>query len=126
MKQGMGDGGYCCWDGRQGVWVVVVILGTMWGLLLGWTTGIIVKNLTIASHLHMANNETYIRSPSEVCLSDSDSELLRPTPCQEEKEVPLNNNIGKQIGAFVDMHSEAVEQGMDDNVPDKIDGAKGK
>ncbi|GJR90676.1 hypothetical protein Tco_0214687 [Tanacetum coccineum] len=41
-----------------------------------------------------------------------------------EEEVPLNNNIGKQIGDFVDMPSEAVEQGMDANVPDEIDGAK--
>ncbi|GJR64366.1 hypothetical protein Tco_0010431 [Tanacetum coccineum] len=43
-----------------------------------------------------------------------------------EEEVPLNNNIGKQIGDFVDMPSEAVEQGMDVNVPDEIDGAKGE
>ncbi|GJZ41451.1 hypothetical protein Tco_0588337 [Tanacetum coccineum] len=107
----------------------------------------------------MANNETYTYSPSEVCLSDSESELLIPTPwfdefknekrvkgwrqefewkrslfeidfmfdinafdldkgtdvmkdkvSQEhvcEEEVPLNNNIGKQIGDFVDMPSEA-------------------
>ncbi|GKE11846.1 hypothetical protein Tco_1415397 [Tanacetum coccineum] len=43
-----------------------------------------------------------------------------------EEEVPLNNNIGKQIGDFVDMPSEAVEQRMDANVPDEIDGAKGE
>ncbi|GJW23765.1 hypothetical protein Tco_0034387 [Tanacetum coccineum] len=43
----------------------------------------------------MANNETYTCSPSEVCLSDSDK-----------------------------MPSEAVEQGMDDDVPDEINGAK--
>ncbi|GJX44052.1 hypothetical protein Tco_0260728 [Tanacetum coccineum] len=42
------------------------------------------------------------------------------------EEVPLNNNIGKQIGHFVDMPSEAVEQGMDATVPDEIDGAKGE
>nr|GEX48111.1 hypothetical protein [Tanacetum cinerariifolium] len=41
-----------------------------------------------------------------------------------EEEVPLNNNIGKQIGDFVDMPSEAVKQGMDANVPDEIDSAK--
>nr|GEV20112.1 hypothetical protein [Tanacetum cinerariifolium] len=41
-----------------------------------------------------------------------------------EEEVPLNNNIGKQIGDFVDMSSEAVKQGMNANVPDEIDGAK--
>ncbi|GKA54866.1 hypothetical protein Tco_0753815 [Tanacetum coccineum] len=110
----------------------------------------------------MANNETYTCSPSEVCLSDSDSELLIPTPWSDEsknekrakrwreefewkrslfeidftfginafdldkgtdvmkdkvsqknvceEEVPLNNNIGKQIGDFVDMSSEALEQ----------------
>ncbi|GJR43632.1 hypothetical protein Tco_1311735 [Tanacetum coccineum] len=81
----------------------------------------------------MANNETYTCSPSEICLSDSDSELLTPTSWSDEsknekrekrtdvmkdtvslknmceKEVPLNNNIGKQIGDFVDMPSEAVE-----------------
>ncbi|GJZ32086.1 hypothetical protein Tco_0577522 [Tanacetum coccineum] len=98
----------------------------------------------------MANNETYTCSPSEVCLSDSDSELLIPTSWSDEsknekrqkdkgtdvmkdkvsqenvceEEVPLNNNIGKQICDFVDMPSEAVEQGMDANVPDEIDGAK--
>ncbi|GJU27686.1 hypothetical protein Tco_1166307 [Tanacetum coccineum] len=100
----------------------------------------------------MANNETYTCSPSEVCLSDSDSDLLIPTPWSDEsknekgqkggeknsngkdpckknvceEEVPLNNNIGKQIGDFVDMPSEAVEQGMDATVPDEIDGAKGE
>ncbi|GKE09052.1 hypothetical protein Tco_1412603, partial [Tanacetum coccineum] len=87
----------------------------------------------------MDNNETYTCSPSEVCLSDSDNELLIPTLWSDEsknekraksqehvceEEVPLNNNIGKQIGDFVDMPSEAVEQGIDDNVPDEIDGAK--
>nr|GFD35469.1 hypothetical protein [Tanacetum cinerariifolium] len=45
---------------------------------------------------------------------------------QEEEEVPLNNNIGKHIGDFVDMPSEAVEQAMDANVPDEIDGDKGE
>ncbi|GJT77060.1 hypothetical protein Tco_1043785 [Tanacetum coccineum] len=43
-----------------------------------------------------------------------------------EEDVPLNNNIGKQIGDFVDMPSEAVEQEMDVSVPDEIDGAKGE
>ncbi|GJX84010.1 hypothetical protein Tco_0333491 [Tanacetum coccineum] len=43
-----------------------------------------------------------------------------------EEEVPLNNNIGKQIVDFVDMPSEAVKQGMDANVLDEIDGAKGE
>ncbi|GKD05010.1 hypothetical protein Tco_1179984 [Tanacetum coccineum] len=126
----------------------------------------------------MANNETYTCSPSEVCLSDFDSELLIPTPWSDEsknekrakrwreafewkrflfeidftfginafdldketdvmkdkvsqknvckEEVPLNNNIGKQIGDFVDMPSEAMKQGMDANVHDEIDGAKGE
>ncbi|GJW94424.1 hypothetical protein Tco_0174096 [Tanacetum coccineum] len=74
----------------------------------------------------MANNETEC-SLSEVCLSDSDSELLIPTPWSDEsknekrakrvmkdkvrqehvceKEVPLNNNIGKQNGDLVEMPS---------------------
>ncbi|GKE66156.1 hypothetical protein Tco_1520317, partial [Tanacetum coccineum] len=43
-----------------------------------------------------------------------------------EEKVPLNNNIGKQVGDFIDMPSEAVEQGMDATVPDEIDGAKGE
>ncbi|GJT87631.1 hypothetical protein Tco_1069348 [Tanacetum coccineum] len=34
----------------------------------------------------MANNETYTCSPSEVCLSDSDSELLIPTPWSDESK----------------------------------------
>ncbi|GJT16776.1 hypothetical protein Tco_0875482 [Tanacetum coccineum] len=93
----------------------------------------------------MANNETYTRSPSEVCLSDSDNELLIPTPWSDEtknekrakrtdvmkdkvsqEKVPLNNNIEKQIGDFIDMPSEAVKQGMDANVSDEIDSAKGE
>nr|GEV03656.1 hypothetical protein [Tanacetum cinerariifolium] len=40
-----------------------------------------------------------------------------------EEEVLLNNNIEKQSGDPVEMPSEAVEQGMDDHVPDEIDGA---
>nr|GEV19380.1 hypothetical protein [Tanacetum cinerariifolium] len=43
-----------------------------------------------------------------------------------EKDMPLNNNIGKQSGDFVEMPRKAVEQGMDDNVLDEIDNAKGK
>nr|GEW17681.1 hypothetical protein [Tanacetum cinerariifolium] len=43
-----------------------------------------------------------------------------------EENVTLNNSIGKQIGDFVDMHSEAVEQKMVANVPDEIDDAKGE
>nr|GFD05350.1 hypothetical protein [Tanacetum cinerariifolium] len=49
-------------------------------------------------------------------------EVSQENVCEEE--VPLNNNIGKQIGHFVYMHSEAVEQGMYANVLDEIDGAK--
>nr|GEW00394.1 shikimate O-hydroxycinnamoyltransferase [Tanacetum cinerariifolium] len=52
--------------------------------------------------------------------------LMKDKVSQEEEEVSLNNSIGKQIGAFVDMLSEAVEQRIDANVPDEIDGAKGK
>ncbi|GJU61913.1 hypothetical protein Tco_1243748 [Tanacetum coccineum] len=78
----------------------------------------------------MANNETYTCSPSEVCLSDSDnkgSEAMKDKVSQEhvcEEDVLLNNNIRKQSGELVEMPSEAVEQGMDDHVPDEIDGAK--
>nr|GEW40369.1 hypothetical protein [Tanacetum cinerariifolium] len=41
-----------------------------------------------------------------------------------EEEVLLNNNIGKQSGNLVEMPSEVVEQGMDDHLPNEIDGAK--
>ncbi|GKA79425.1 hypothetical protein Tco_0786021, partial [Tanacetum coccineum] len=41
-----------------------------------------------------------------------------------EEEVLLNNNVEKQSGDLVEMPSEAVEQWMDDNVPNEIDGAK--
>ncbi|GKC12182.1 hypothetical protein Tco_1008964 [Tanacetum coccineum] len=78
----------------------------------------------------MANNETYTCSPSEVCLSNSDNkgiEVIKDKVSQEhvcEEEVLLNNNIGQQSGDLVEMPSEAVEQGIDDHVPDEIDGAK--
>ncbi|GKA10740.1 hypothetical protein Tco_0690173 [Tanacetum coccineum] len=96
----------------------------------------------------MANNETEC-SPSDVCLLDSNSELLIPTPWSDESKnekkkgnevmkykvsqehvceeyVPLNNNIGKQSTDIVEMPSEVMEWGMDDHVPDEIDGAKGE
>ncbi|GJQ91169.1 putative ribonuclease H-like domain-containing protein [Tanacetum coccineum] len=60
---------------------------------------------------------------------DKGNEVMKDKVSQKnvcEEEVPLNNNIGKQIGHFVDMPSEAVEQGMDATVPDEIDGAKGE
>ncbi|GJV47463.1 hypothetical protein Tco_1437675 [Tanacetum coccineum] len=97
----------------------------------------------------MANNEITYLFTSEVCLPDPlIVRLLNTTPwlmspemkkakrtimkdmvsqknvCEEE--VPLNNNLGKQIGNLVDMPSEAVEKRMDANVPDEIDGAKGE
>ncbi|GKA25604.1 hypothetical protein Tco_0711713 [Tanacetum coccineum] len=98
----------------------------------------------------MANNETYTCSPSKVCLSESNSELLIPTPWSDEskmkkgqkdkgtevmkdkviqehvceEKVLLNSNIGKQSGDLVEMPSEAVEQGMDDHVSNEIDDAK--
>ncbi|GKD87924.1 hypothetical protein Tco_1359078 [Tanacetum coccineum] len=90
----------------------------------------------------MANNETEC-SRSEVCLSDSDSELLIPTPwsdeCKNEKKAKrwreefewkrslrgaLNNNIGKQSGDLIEMPSEVVEHEMYDHVLDEIDSAK--
>ncbi|GJX72831.1 hypothetical protein Tco_0311426 [Tanacetum coccineum] len=83
----------------------------------------------------MANNETEC-SPSEVCLSDSDNELLIPTPGlmsprmkkgKKDEEKNLNGkDPWKQNGNLVEMPSEVVEQGMDDHVPNEIDGAKGE
>ncbi|GKA87066.1 hypothetical protein Tco_0808777 [Tanacetum coccineum] len=60
---------------------------------------------------------------------DKGSDVMKDTVSQKnvcEEEVPLNNNIGKQIGDFKDMPSKAVEKRMDANVPDEIDGAKGE
>nr|GEW99885.1 putative reverse transcriptase domain-containing protein [Tanacetum cinerariifolium] len=60
---------------------------------------------------------------------DKGTDIMKDKVSQEyvcEEEVPLNNNIVKQIGDFVDMPDEAVEQGMDVNVLDEIDGAKGE
>nr|GEW01522.1 putative ribonuclease H-like domain-containing protein [Tanacetum cinerariifolium] len=60
---------------------------------------------------------------------DKGTNVMKETVSQKnvcKEEVPLNNNIGKQIGDFVDMPSEAVEKRMDANVPDEIDGAKGE
>ncbi|GJW45116.1 hypothetical protein Tco_0073915, partial [Tanacetum coccineum] len=51
------------------------------------------------------------------------TDVMKDTVSQKnvcEEEVPLNNNIGKQIGDFVDMPSEAVEQRMDANVHDEL------
>ncbi|GKE00749.1 hypothetical protein Tco_1388732 [Tanacetum coccineum] len=50
---------------------------------------------------------------------DKGTESMKDKVSQEhvcEEEVPLNNNIGKQIGDIVEMPSETVEQGMDDHV----------
>ncbi|GKA17139.1 hypothetical protein Tco_0696976 [Tanacetum coccineum] len=58
---------------------------------------------------------------------DKGTESVKDKVSQEhvcKEEVPLNNNIGKQSGDLVEMPSEAVKQGMDDHVPDEIDGAK--
>nr|GEV25561.1 hypothetical protein [Tanacetum cinerariifolium] len=60
---------------------------------------------------------------------DKGTDVMKDTVSQKsmcEEEVPFNNNIGKQIGDFVDMPSEAVKQRMDANMPDEIAGAKGE
>ncbi|GJS75072.1 hypothetical protein Tco_0724953 [Tanacetum coccineum] len=43
-----------------------------------------------------------------------------------EEEVPLNNNIRKLSSDLVETPSKAVKHGMDDHVPDEIDGVKGE
>nr|GEV56188.1 hypothetical protein [Tanacetum cinerariifolium] len=58
--------------------------------------------------------------------ASQETDVMKDKVRQEEEDVPLDNNIEKQIGDFVDMPSEAVEQRMDANVPDEIDGAKGE
>ncbi|GKA08730.1 hypothetical protein Tco_0688061 [Tanacetum coccineum] len=56
---------------------------------------------------------------------DKGTEVMKDKVSQEhvcEEDVPLNNNIKKQGGDLVEMPNEAVEQGMDDHLPDEIDG----
>ncbi|GJR57771.1 hypothetical protein Tco_1499933 [Tanacetum coccineum] len=56
-------------------------------------------------------------------------EVMKDKVSQEhvcKEEVPLNNNIGKLIGDLIEILSEAVEQGMDDHLPDDLDGVKGE
>ncbi|GJY27664.1 hypothetical protein Tco_0403431 [Tanacetum coccineum] len=97
----------------------------------------------------LGKKRDYVRVVAGTNEEDSDSELLIPTSWSDEsknkkgqkggektskgkdpsrntceEEVSLNNNIGKQSGDLVEMPSEAVEQEMDDHVPDEIDGAK--
>nr|GEZ23413.1 hypothetical protein [Tanacetum cinerariifolium] len=63
----------------------------------------------------------------ETPIRHKGTEVMKDKVSQEyvcKEEVPLNNNIGKQSGDLVEMQSEVVEQGMDDHVPDEIDGAK--
>ncbi|GKA68925.1 zf-CCHC domain-containing protein [Tanacetum coccineum] len=60
---------------------------------------------------------------------DKGTEVIKDKFSQKhvcKEEVHLNNNIGKQSGDLVEMPSEVVEQGMNDHVPDEIDGAKGE
>ncbi|GJZ13612.1 hypothetical protein Tco_0548842 [Tanacetum coccineum] len=71
----------------------------------------------------------YVRVVGGTDDGDKGTDIMKDNVSQKnmcEEEVPLNNNIRKQIGDFVDMPSEAVEQGMDANVPDEINGAKGE
>ncbi|GJW19922.1 hypothetical protein Tco_0027358 [Tanacetum coccineum] len=53
----------------------------------------------------MANNETYTCSPSEVCLSDSDNELLIPTSWSDESK---NEKKGKKVERRIRMEKILV------------------
>nr|GEX42724.1 hypothetical protein [Tanacetum cinerariifolium] len=71
----------------------------------------------------------YVRVVDRTDDEEKGTEIMKDKVSQEhvcEEEVILNNNIGKQSGDLVEMPSEAVEQGMYDHMPDKIDGAKRK
>nr|GEV41051.1 transposase, MuDR [Tanacetum cinerariifolium] len=84
-----------------------------------WITYSTLRKLT----LYAVSTSLYTAYP------DKGTDVMKDTVRQKnvcEEEVLLNNNIGKQIGDFVDMPSEAVEQRMDANVPNEIDGAKGE
>nr|GEW18938.1 hypothetical protein [Tanacetum cinerariifolium] len=94
----------------------------------------------------MANNETYTCSPSEVCLSDSDSECLIPTSWSDESKNEKRAKRWREefkwkrslfeidftfgINAFdLDKGTNVMKytwKKMDANVPDEIDGAKGE
>ncbi|GJS45018.1 hypothetical protein Tco_0595139 [Tanacetum coccineum] len=83
----------------------------------------------------MANNETYTCSPSEVCLSDSDSELLILTPWSDESK---NEKRAKrwreefewkrslfEIDFTFGINAFDLDKGTD-VIKDTIDGAKGE
>nr|GFB57880.1 hypothetical protein [Tanacetum cinerariifolium] len=66
-------------------------------------------------------------SKNEKGQRDKGTKVMKDNVSQEHvcaEEVPLNNNIRKQSGELVEMPSKAVEQGMDDHVPNEIGGAK--
>ncbi|GKA10121.1 hypothetical protein Tco_0689554 [Tanacetum coccineum] len=70
----------------------------------------------------------YVRVVAGTDDEDSDSELLIPTPWSDESKNEKGQKGGEKNSNGKDpyMPSEAVEQGMDANVPDEIDGAKGE
>ncbi|GJV85195.1 hypothetical protein Tco_1525093 [Tanacetum coccineum] len=60
-------------------------------------------------------------SKNEKRQKEKDTEVMKDKVIQEhvyEEEVSLNNNIGKLSHDLVEMPSKAVEQGIDDHVPD--------
>ncbi|GKF47179.1 hypothetical protein Tco_0136981 [Tanacetum coccineum] len=75
--------------------------------------------------MKMANNET-VCSPSKVCLSKSDSELLIPTPWSDESKNEKRQKGGEKNSNGKDpcLRLTLLEQRMNDHVPDEIDGAK--
>nr|GEV39283.1 hypothetical protein [Tanacetum cinerariifolium] len=84
-------------------------------------------NIAIHPNLLMSNPTKECVKKKSLKLFNKGTEVMKDKVSQEhecEEEVPLNNNIRKQSGDLVEMQSEVVEQGMDDHVPDEIDGAK--
>ncbi|GJW82868.1 putative reverse transcriptase domain-containing protein [Tanacetum coccineum] len=68
-------------------------------------------------------------SKNEKRAKDKGTEVIKDKVSQEhvcKEAVPLNNNIWKQSGDLVEMPSEAMKQGMENHLPDEIDGAKGE
>ncbi|GKD37097.1 hypothetical protein Tco_1257304 [Tanacetum coccineum] len=116
LSQGLCEG--CCWDGRR---ELVKDQNRLYqGLLpihdlreeFEWKRSLFEIDLTFDINAFDLDKGTEVRKDN----------VSQEHMCKED--VLLNNNIGKQSGDLVEMPSEAVEQGMDDHVPDEIDGAK--
>nr|GEV16645.1 hypothetical protein [Tanacetum cinerariifolium] len=105
--------------------VIVVSTGRRYRFLLTFSS---ISYFTELGHLNNTSRIwEYVRVVDGTDDREKGAKSMKEKVSQEnvcEEEVPLNNNIGKLSGDLVEMQSEAVEHGMDDHVPNEIDGAE--